>query len=67
MEALCHYVRAMVIIQFDDAETEKRALDHLVGRYSFKTWASGELMVPEPALGVLAAENIAFRVNGPAT
>jgi hypothetical protein len=56
----------MVIIRFDDNETEKKALDFLVGRYSFKTWANGDLMVPEPALGLLAAEGIAFRVKGPA-
>jgi len=62
-----HYAAAMVIIRFDDGETEKRALDFLVGRYSFKTWANGDLMLPEPALGALAAEGISFRVVGPAT
>ena len=56
----------MVIIRFDDSETEKRAMDYLVGRHSFKTWANGDLMVPEPALGELAAEGIVFRVKGPA-
>jgi len=57
----------MVIIRFDDSDTEKRALDYLVGRYSFKTWANGDLMVPEAALGGLAGEGLAFRVQGPAT
>ena len=57
----------MVIIQFDESETEKLAFDYLVGRYSFKTWANGDLMVPESALGSLAAEGITFRVKGPAT
>jgi len=57
----------MVIIRFDDHETEKKALDFMVGRYSFKTWANGDLMVPELALGTLAAEGIGFRVKGPAT
>ena len=57
----------MVIIRFDDGEIEKKAMDYLVGRYSFKTWANGDLMVPEPALGELAAEGIAFRAKGPAT
>ena len=42
-------------------------MDFLVGRYSFKTWANGELMLPEPALARLAAKGIAFRVKGPAT
>ncbi len=57
----------MVIIQFDDTEAEKRALDSLVGRYSFKSWANGDLMVPEAALGHLAGEGLTFRVKGPAT
>ena len=57
----------MVIIQFDDAETEKRALGFLIGRFSFKTWANGETMVPEKALGRLAAEGFQFRVKGLAT
>lgn len=57
----------MVIISFDDKETEKKAMDFLVGRYSFKTWADGKLMLPEPALGALAAEGVSFRVQGPAT
>jgi len=56
----------MVIIRFDDSETEKKAMDYLVGRHSFKTWANGDLMLPEPALGELAAEGIVFRVKGPA-
>lgn len=57
----------MVIVRFDDVETEKKALDYLVGRFSFKTWANGDLMLPETALGVLAAEGLPFRVQGPAT
>jgi hypothetical protein len=54
----------MVIIRFDDNETEKRAMDYLVGRYSFKTWANGDLMLPEAALGGLAGEGLAFHVEG---
>jgi hypothetical protein len=54
----------VVIIRFDDEETEKRAMDYLVGRYSFKTWANGDLMLPEQALGELAAEGVSFRVKG---
>ena len=56
----------MVIIRFDEEETEKKALDYLVGRYPFKTWENGDLMVPEPALGMLATEGITFTVKGPA-
>jgi hypothetical protein len=57
----------MVIIHFEDSETERKALAFLVGRYSFKTWDNGDLMLPEPALGELAAQGLAFRSKGPAT
>jgi hypothetical protein len=57
----------MVIIHFEDAKIEKKALDFLVGRYSFKTWDNGDLMLPEPALGELAAQGVSFRSKGPAT
>jgi hypothetical protein len=57
----------MVIIHFEDADTEKKALEFLVGRCSFKTWDNGDLMLPEPALGELAAQGITFRSKGPAT
>jgi hypothetical protein len=61
------YFRGMVIIRFDDEETERKALDYLIGRVSFKTWANGELMLPQEALGHLAAQGISFHVKGPAT
>ncbi|MEK7676023.1 MAG: hypothetical protein AAB676_09350 [Verrucomicrobiota bacterium] len=57
----------MVIIRFDDSETEHRALGWLAGRFSFKTWANGDLMLHEEALPYLAREGIPFRVQGPAT
>ncbi len=57
----------MIIVQFDDAETEKRALGWLAGRFSFKTWANGELMIHENVLPHLARERIPFKVKGPAT
>jgi hypothetical protein len=57
----------MVIIRFDEAETEKRALDYLIGRFCFKTWSNGELMLPQQALGPLAAQGFTFQVKGPAT
>ncbi len=56
----------MIIIRFPNAASERRALGFLAGRFSFKTWASGETMVPEQALGSLAAEGISFVVEGPA-
>jgi hypothetical protein len=57
----------MIIVQFDDAETEKRALGWLAGRFSFKTWVNGELMLHESVLPYLAREGIPFKVKGPAT
>jgi hypothetical protein len=56
----------MVRIRFPDAEAKRRALGYLPGRFSFKSWASGEMLVPEAALPYLAVEGIAFTVEGPA-
>ena len=57
----------MILIQFADLEVKKRALGYLMGRFSFTTWKTGEVLVPAPALGDLAAQGIAFTVIGPAT
>lgn len=57
----------MVIIRFNDQAAERRALGFLLGRFSFKSWATGEMMVPEEALAALAHERIPFQVQGPAT
>ncbi len=57
----------MIRIRFNDLDAKKRALGRLAGRFSFKSWATGEMLVPEGALGFLAPENIAFQVEGPAT
>jgi hypothetical protein len=57
----------MVIIRFSDRETESRALGFLARRFSGKSWATGEVMVPEAALASLAAEGFKFTVEGPAT
>jgi hypothetical protein len=57
----------MIIIRFPDEKSKKRALGYLPGRFSFKTWANGEMMVPENALPFLAVEAISFSVEGPAT
>ena len=43
----------------------RRALGYLLGRFSGRSWASGEVLVPEPALPHLAAEGIEFSVEGP--
>ena len=58
---------AMILIRFSDPQAERRALGALAGRYSFKSWAGGEMLVPESALAYLAVEGVAFVVEGPAT
>jgi hypothetical protein len=57
----------MVRIRFNDTEAKRRALGYLAGRFSFKSWANGEMLVPEAALASLAVEGISFNVEGPAT
>ena len=57
----------MVILRFDNGEQERKALGWLAGRFSFKTWDNGELMVHESVLPYLAREGISFKVQGQAT
>ena len=56
----------MIIIKFDDVAAKKKALGFLAGRFSFKSWATGEMLVPEAALAYLAHEGIRYTVEGPA-
>ena len=57
----------MIRIRFPDSVAKRRALGRLAGRFSFTSWATGEMLVPESALGYLAVEGIPFSVEGPAT
>lgn len=57
----------MIIIKPKDIKNKKKALGFLAGRFSFKSWAKGGIMVPEQALSALAVEGIHFSVEGPAT
>ena len=57
----------MIRIRFTDMTAKRQALGFLAGRFSFKSWASGEMLVPEVALASLAREGISFVVEGPAT
>jgi hypothetical protein len=57
----------MIMIKFEDADAKRRALGFLAGRYTFKSWTTGEMAVPEGALAPLASEGIAFSVEGPAS
>jgi len=56
----------MILVRFPNSESERRALGFLAGRFSFKTWATREALVPENALAFLATEGISFTVEGPA-
>jgi hypothetical protein len=57
----------MILIRFPDDEQKRKALGGLAGRFSFKSWATGEVLVPEAALPFLAVEGIPFSVEGPAS
>ncbi len=57
----------MIIIRFETAEMELKALGFLAGRFSFKTWSNGETAVPAEALDALTAAGITFNVQGPMT
>jgi hypothetical protein len=57
----------MVIIRFPDEATKRRALGWLAGRFSFKSWAGDQMLVPEAALAELAVEGIRFMSEGPAS
>jgi hypothetical protein len=56
----------MIQVRFPDSTTEAIALGFLAGRFSFKSFADGTTLVPEAALGHLAAQNIQFTVAGKA-
>jgi hypothetical protein len=58
---------AMVIIRFATVKMRRKGIAYLIPRYSGKSWSSGEVMVPEVALAHLAAEGLAFHVEGAAT
>lgn len=57
----------MIHIRFPNIEVKRAALAQLAGRFNFKSWASGEMLVPEDALPFLAVQGISFIVEGPAT
>lgn len=57
----------MILIRFPSPEAKRLALSRLAGRFAFKSWATGEMVVPEDALPFLAVEGVAFTVEGPAT
>jgi hypothetical protein len=62
-----HSVMQLIRIRFPDQESKRRALGYLAGRFSFTSYASGEMLVIEAALPALAIEGIPFIAEGPAT
>jgi hypothetical protein len=56
----------MIRIHFPDIAAKRQALNFLAGRFSFKSWATGEMLVLDYALPALARENIPFIVDGQA-
>ena len=61
------FLRWMISIRFPSNQTDRRVLGTLAGRFSFKSWATGQMIVPEDALDFLTAQGIDFIVEGPAT
>ena len=54
----------MILIRFPDTDAKRSALAKLAGRFNFKSWANGDMLVPEDALAFLAVEGIPFTVEG---
>jgi hypothetical protein len=57
----------LIRIRFPNHDSKRRALGYLAGRFSFTSYATGEMLVVEPALAALAVEGIPFSAEGPAT
>ncbi len=57
----------MILIRFPNTESKRRALGNLAGRFAFKSWASGEMLVPESALPFLTVQGVTFSVEEPGT
>jgi len=52
----------MVVIRFPNPDQKLKALGYLPGRFPFKSWVTGEMLVPEAALPFMAVEGISFTV-----
>ncbi len=61
---LGRYHEVMVMITFENRETERKALAFLLGRFSGRVLKTGEHLVPDAALQALADQNIPFSVKG---
>ena len=54
----------MIIIRFADHKAKASALGLLAGRFSFKSWATGEMMIPKDALALLDHEGVPYILEG---
>lgn len=54
----------MILIRFPNEEAKDRALELLLCDYPFKSWQTGELLLSEEALPMLARENVPFVFEG---
>lgn len=54
----------MIRIRFPDDAAKRRALGFLAGRFSFKSYADGRMLVAALSLPALACEGFAFTVEG---
>ena len=63
-EPLSAYGVPMVLIRIPDARSKRKAFEVLVGKFSFKSWSGGEMLVPEEALTKLAREDVPFNFQG---
>jgi hypothetical protein len=57
----------IIRVRFPDQESKRKALGFLAGRFSFTSYATGEMLVVEDALTALAVEGVPFISEGPAT
>jgi hypothetical protein len=58
---------SLIVIRFADQAEKRKAPGFLLGRFSVKSWATGEVTVPDCALPALVREGISFTAEGPAT
>lgn len=59
------YTLNMILIRFPNTDSKRAALAQFAGRFSFKSWVTGEMLVPEDALAFLAVQGIPFTSEGP--
>ncbi len=57
----------MIRIRFASREAQRKAISWLPGRFSFKNWPDGRVLVPEQALPLKALEGMSFTAEAPAT